>query len=205
MKRSILSVIFTICIMFFAIAGIYAEEVTETPNESYNKTFSVGVDPLGFILLGPTIQIEYSGFGAIGLYGAYQNVGLGALTKSYEEDQDVKITGYAFETGLRYYLNYASSYHDSYYISTSYMNMYLKAEEVDLEENNLDLRAHSGILSFGRRWQWSLIYLDLSFGVAYTETSATVSKYYDKQDKEDLENSIDGFGYQLKFLVGMAF
>jgi hypothetical protein len=190
--------IFTIMIMCICISSASA-------NSDYDKTFSIGVDPLGFILLGPSVVAEWSGLGAIGIYGEYQNIGSGSMTKTIEDEDKIKITGYGVRTGLKYYLNYDNSYHDSYYVAASYMFMHMDLEEQLIATNKADFDGHFGILSIGRRWQWSTIFLDLSGGVAYAKTKVKLTGNYNEQDAEDIEKALDGVGLDIKFTVGVAF
>ena len=182
--------------------ALFAEDHETGENDKYNKTISLSVDPIGFIFLGPSAQVEYTGLGAIGIYGGYQNIGLGNIEDLIGTD-DITITGYALSGGVKYYLGYSTSYHDSLYIGLEYTYLSMKAE--DEFDEYVDLTSNMFVGQVGRRWQWDIVFLDLCFGLGYATISTDMSQSFDSNDEKDLKDALEGMTYQLKFRVGIAF
>jgi hypothetical protein len=191
-------------IIFFSIGG-YAQN--EEKNEDYNKIFSISSDPISHMLIGYNATVEYTGLGAIGIYGSYLYVNPNSIMGQVAEDIDTDISGYGVNAGLRYYYDYEERYHDSKYVAAEvqYAEMKFEYNSDSFYTGSLDASVVGVVLYHGWRWQWSYIFCDFSLGAGYMTTNINISGEFTNEDKTDIEDATTGYTYGLRFAVGVAF
>ncbi|MCP4135202.1 MAG: hypothetical protein GY754_29815, partial [bacterium] len=209
--------------MSLCATGLFAQDITETDNqldpnpgktvsvefydetpEEYNKTFSIGVNPGAFILLGPSVGVEFTGQSPFGVYAFFQYIGPGLLINYLGNQINADISGWGVNSGGKYYYQYDANFHDSNYLSVEYVYASMKAEET-LGTASIDLTSHTAMIYHGWRWQWSLFYLDCNFGIGYSFGSVATTGNFSEDDKNTLKNGVTGFAWGGSIVVGVAF
>lgn len=200
---------FLILLLFINIIYISVDAFAQegTGNEDYNKTLSLSTNPVVHILLGYNATVEFTGLGALGIYGSYLSVNQDSVLGKMAQDIDTELTGYQVNGGLRYYYDYPQKYHDSKYFAAEVQYASIKFEYTPdaYFTGSLDATITGFVLYHGWRWQWSLIFLDLNVGAGYMKVGTDVTGSFTEADKKDIEDATTGYYYGLNFAVGIAF
>ncbi|MFC1669829.1 hypothetical protein ACFL20_05500 [Spirochaetota bacterium] len=176
----------------------------ESKSRRYDKTIGFSFDPVSMIILGPSFSIEFSGLGAVGIFTEATYVGPGFTYETITKDAGFESEGFTVGGGLKYYISYKKSYHDSWWLGVSYNYLRIYADY----DNGDSMIANGSRFLFltGLRWQWPVVFLDTYFGVGYQfaeidENGANISS----GDIDKLNSMVNGFAYAVGARVGVSF
>ncbi len=197
MKKTILA-FFLVFLFLSASLSLTAAPASQT------KTFSVSTHLAKLMVSGYGLEAEYHGFGPIGIFaGGYHSLyyTMDGLTTD--------LSGFGFSGGAKYYLNYQKKGLNSFFVAGEYR--FLTEDYKDKDGNHQDITRSGFIALFGRRFDFSPVFLELAIGGGpmYVHSVRADDDYQDMSDKQisklrRSEHKIEG-GMDLKLMAGISF
>lgn len=201
----ILKILLSIVLFITLTINVSANNNTTT-DTNYQKTISIGIEPLTTLFMGPTVFVEYSDLGGFSLFGGYQYISSTSAGVDYIEDEyDIKVDGYGLNTGFRYYFNYKYNGLDSFYAGAGLAYNKLNAEESAMSNNTLIFNTKSIFFTSGKRWQWHTLFVDLNGYLMYSIVDSNRNNNFNKKTADDFKEGIEGFVPGLQVIVGISF
>lgn len=194
-KAFLLSVISALCIIMCALS------ISAAP--AGQKTYSVSTHLTKLMVSGYGFEAEYHGLGQFGLFaGGYHS--LYYTVDGMKSD----LSGFGFNTGTKYYLNYQKKGLDSFFIGAEYR--FLTEHYSDSKDRDQEVTRSGCIAMFGRRFQFSMAFIELAVGGGpmYIHKMSVDDEYLgmSSKDIDKMRNSEHNFegGMDLKVMAGIA-